>query len=378
MIFVDLVFAHIATFLDDKDAISFSSIDKYTYEKLSKYVEIKEEMDIGILYNYQDNNYHFKFRNIYCDGEFLTCYYSITYPSGVKSLTIDDDIIESLDEDGFIELVNNLPSLLEELWLSTKFNWDINIPNSVTNLSMGIYEKANPILYLPLCLIKFSNYTGSFHSDTILPDSLTSLHLAGNYPIHKLPKILTELCLFSGFNHEIQNLPNTITHLTLYNQKIINLPSSLIKLEFEDEYIYPIVNLPNTITYLKLGYHSEYPIQKFPDNIQQILVVDFMSVGEGLINKLQQLEFIQYTDHQYQKFIKYIVTEKGKNLMMKYKNRIQIEGIDSVLEDFNYFDIDSIIDILQQMGIGCHESKILSTLNVKRLRNKLEDKIRVL
>ena len=56
-----------------------------------------------------------------------------------------------------------------------------------------------------------------------------------NQPINNLPNSITHLTLGLDFNQPINNLPNSITNLTLgqkFNQQINNLPNSLTHLEF--------------------------------------------------------------------------------------------------------------------------------------------------
>ncbi len=59
----------------------------------------------------------------------------------------------------------------------------------------------------------------------------------------------------SIFNQPINNLPNSITYLTLgykFNQLINNLPNSITHLTVGHDFNQPIDNLPNTIIVKKL------------------------------------------------------------------------------------------------------------------------------
>jgi len=60
----------------------------------------------------------------------------------------------------------------------------------------------------------------------------------------------------SKFNRPINNLPISITHLTLgyfFNQPINNLPNLITYLTLDNYFDQPINNLPNSITHLTLG-----------------------------------------------------------------------------------------------------------------------------
>jgi hypothetical protein len=55
------------------------------------------------------------------------------------------------------------------------------------------------------------------------------------------------------FDQKIENLPNTLTHLTFgndFNQKIENLPNTLTHLTFGWKFNQTIENLPNTLTHI--------------------------------------------------------------------------------------------------------------------------------
>jgi hypothetical protein len=59
------------------------------------------------------------------------------------------------------------------------------------------------------------------------------------------------------YNKKLDNLPNSLTHLTLgwnYNQKLDNLPNSLTHLTLGYNYNQKLDNLPNNLTHLTLGW----------------------------------------------------------------------------------------------------------------------------
>jgi len=74
------------------------------------------------------------------------------------------------------------------------------------------------------------------------------------------------ICKRSKFNQPINNLPISITHLTLgwfFNQPINNLPNSITNLTLNHNFNQPINDLPNSITHLILGHDFNQPINKF-------------------------------------------------------------------------------------------------------------------
>ena len=77
-----------------------------------------------------------------------------------------------------------------------------------------------------------------------------------NHPVNSLPSSITHLTFGYNFNHTVDYLPSSITHLTFswkFNQPVDNLSSSLQYLKFGYSFNQPISNLPSSLTYLTFG-----------------------------------------------------------------------------------------------------------------------------
>ena len=61
---------------------------------------------------------------------------------------------------------------------------------------------------------------------------------------------------YCKFNQQVDNLPNTLTHLTFgtnFNQQVDNLPNTLTHLTFGGYFDQQVDNLPNSLTHLTFG-----------------------------------------------------------------------------------------------------------------------------
>ena len=77
------------------------------------------------------------------------------------------------------------------------------------------------------------------------------------------------------FDIAIDNLPDSITHLTfgnLFNKHVDNLPNSITHLTFGIYFNQLVDNLPNSITYLTLISRYKY-FSDIPDNIDKIRII---------------------------------------------------------------------------------------------------------
>ncbi len=75
------------------------------------------------------------------------------------------------------------------------------------------------------------------------------------------------------FNKSVNNLPNSITHLTfgvMFNQTVNNLPNSITHLTFGYKFNQRVDNLPNSVTHLTFGHDFNKKINKFPQNLSLI------------------------------------------------------------------------------------------------------------
>jgi hypothetical protein len=117
-----------------------------------------------------------------------------------------------------------------------------------------------------------------------------------NRPVNNLPNSITHLTFGEQFNQPVghqgcedincpRNLPNSITHLTfgyIFNQPVNNLPNSITHLTFEGRNFNQPVghqgcedincprNLPNSITHLIFGDDFNQPVNKLPNSITHL------------------------------------------------------------------------------------------------------------
>jgi hypothetical protein len=91
-----------------------------------------------------------------------------------------------------------------------------------------------------------------------------------NRQVNNLPNSITHLTFGNDFNEKVghqgcedikcpRNLPNSITHLTFgfkFNQQVDKLPNSITHLTFGYQFIQPVNNLPNSITYFTFGHQT--------------------------------------------------------------------------------------------------------------------------
>ncbi len=151
-------------------------------------------------------------------------------------------------------------------------------------------------------LDKFQNkYTNIFYDlydfDSSLLHNIKRLTFGHNFykPINNLPNSITHLSFFnsSTFNQLINNLPNSITHITFgkyFNQPVDNLPQSIKNLTFGWFFNKPINNLPNSITHLTFGRNFNQPIINLPNSITHLTFgCEFNQLIDNLPNSITHL-----------------------------------------------------------------------------------------
>ena len=123
------------------------------------------------------------------------------------------------------------------------------------------------------------SYYGSIFNQSIdnLPLSVTHLTLGYNFsqPINSLPSSLTHLTFGGEFNHPIDNLPSSLTHLTLgylFDQPIDNLPPTLTHLTLGNNFNQPVDLLPSGLTHLSLGGIFNRPIDNLPSALTHLIL----------------------------------------------------------------------------------------------------------
>ena len=130
-----------------------------------------------------------------------------------------------------------------------------------------------------------------------------------NKEVNNLPNTLTHLTFGWDFNQSVDNLPNSITHLTLgrkFNLPINNLPNNLKELNFDFTFDQPVGhhgckdnncprNLPNSLTHLKFIGKFNQPIDNLPNSLTHLfLSIEFNQPVDKLPSNLTHLKFWYY------------------------------------------------------------------------------------
>ena len=92
-----------------------------------------------------------------------------------------------------------------------------------------------------------------------------------NQDISLLPSFIKKIDFdyWSKFNHKIDFLPKSLTHLKLgyyFNQSLNNLPKGLTHLTLGYWFNQPIDNLPEGLTHLTLPKYYKHPLDHIPKN----------------------------------------------------------------------------------------------------------------
>ena len=94
-----------------------------------------------------------------------------------------------------------------------------------------------------------------------------------NQPINNLPNSITHLTFSNHFNQLVDNLPNSITHLTFgrhFNQSVDELPNSITHLIFGSAFNQSVDNLPKNLTHLTFGWYFNQSVDKLPKNLTHL------------------------------------------------------------------------------------------------------------
>lgn len=226
----------------------------------------------------------------------------ISYVLSNKSVIVDNDLHINLLERlknlpikklglGYYynQSVKRLPKTITHLEFGYKFNLSIKSlksNTSITNLTLD-HDFNHNINSLPKNLTNLTINAGKFSKSLDnLPNTITHLTLGLNFNsvIDNLPNSITHLTLGKKFNRLIDKLPNSITHLEFtsgndkydipssFTQPLDNLPNSIIYLVLPDSYNIELTSLPNHIKYLEIGGEYEQSINALPDSIEEIII----------------------------------------------------------------------------------------------------------
>ena len=166
--------------------------------------------------------------------------------------------------------------------IAPKFNklLDLELINKYKNLIFSNYALNDDLFY-------------NYKNDNIC--NLQFIKSEFNQKINNLPNSLTHLTFGNNFNQEVNNLPNSITHLTFgrsFNQDVNNLPNSITHLIFGWNFNQEVNNLSNSITHLTFGYHFNQEVNNLPNSITHLIFgVCFNQEVNNLPNSLTHLIF---------------------------------------------------------------------------------------
>jgi len=163
------------------------------------------------------------------------------------------------------------------------------MPDYITNKDMIIFS---PEWNNPLDIKLLSNYEKLIFSDYVLNNDL-------------FDKSKSWILVFkkSKFNQEVNNLPNSITHLTFnyqFNQEVNNLPNSITHLTF-GRHFNKKIDIPFTIKYLKLYCNNSYIIDYLPDNIEELELGDYFNLElNNLLTSIKKITFDKYNQYKHE------------------------------------------------------------------------------
>lgn len=198
------------------------------------------------------------------------------------------------------------------------------LPPTLKSLCMHSFYDKNIVYQFPhlkhLCIGE-CNYTllGSRVSDCDMEDRINSLDCFSynKIQVDELPLFidhLTHLSLACNFNKEINNLPKSLTHLSIgsetlnmciFDQSLDNLPSSLHQLYINSiSFNQPVNKLPATITHLTLLEKFNHPVNNLPPNLRYLRLGDsFNQEIDHLPHTLILLKIGDHYDAQFNRSI---------------------------------------------------------------------------
>jgi hypothetical protein len=118
-------------------------------------------------------------------------------------------------------------------------------------------------------LIIYNNFLPNIYND--IEKIVFSQYSLFNQKVDNLPQSLIELIFCFHFNQKVDNLPKNITHLTFgvfFNTKIDNLPKNLTYLKFSGPFNNKI-NIPKNLKILHIPCHINL-INNIPKHIEKI------------------------------------------------------------------------------------------------------------
>lgn len=229
-----------------------------------------------------------------------------TLPSSLSHLSLNNTFVKPLPQ--------QLPLSLTHLSLSSYFNHPL--PSLPPNIQ---YLKTGACFNRPLSLSNYFHLSildigYSFNSSLSLPPHLKRLFLGHtfNQKINNSPDSITHLyfgndCIFPSLPPHLQYLmffpqskfnaiidyPSFLTHLSFNNRfdsPINNLPPNLTHLTVGDRFNLPLFHLPSSLTHLCLGRSFSQSINSLPSTITHLSLT--VNVGDNNTILPKSLQYI--------------------------------------------------------------------------------------
>jgi hypothetical protein len=141
-----------------------------------------------------------------------------------------------------------------------------------------------------------------------------------NQPVNNLPNSITHLTFGVYFNQQVDatrkneiftgapknkivfdgdNLPNSITHLTFgvaFDKPVDKLPNSITHLTLGTNFNQPVNNLPNSITYLRFGYCFDQLFDKLPKSIKKLGFTSNNKIKNNIPENIENIEIVFFNN----------------------------------------------------------------------------------
>lgn len=173
-----------------------------------------------------------------------------------------------------------------------------------------------------------------------------------------LPASLKNLHLFvPAFNLSLDYLPGSLTKLNLvtYSGNIDYLPTSLQRLDIENEFDSPVDYLPESLLYLRLGCSFDHPVDNLPQHLQLLTMgISFNQPVDNLPSSLASFYILEKMNYWKSTFSAQVEERASDS---EYDFCQFVDHLPSSLsnlilgDDFN-LPIDNLPPNLQQLRVG--------------------------
>jgi hypothetical protein len=217
------------------------------------------------------------------------------------------------------------------------FNWDFN--EILNDTMLNDIASCNTII--------FNNYNDlntCYQTNNEQDDKYCNGWKGSNFNqrLDNLPFSIINLTLGHRFNQHLDNLPHGIRDLTLgskFNQPLDNLPSSIINLTLGDWFDQSLDNLPHGIRDLNLGLRFNRPLDNLPNSIRNLTLCDYFNQSlDNLPSSLNKIIFktVILTSLKFNQEIKKI----PQNLTLVVLSQIQDDS--HLKKEFGKFNVEII------------------------------------